>query len=738
MVEYGRRRFCRTKAQPSTCTAKGGFLQEKPLHRTFPVTPILLLVFLYSNCPAYDVAKSCNCRKTLVASAFVSLDPPLRYRRTLQLHTLHFAKRQAAKSQKKNKPTKDDTKTKKKRIIRQYPSAKSLLEKAREKQKEEKNKQHLTQSECDTLLATCVAQDAWDDVLGVLDVMKTSGVTQVRSTYRACLEACCEMANGASAKEILLAMEEAGFAPGISEYATTIHCLCRNDKKEPGWWKKAVQLQQQVAEQPALGDLPIATYNALLSCLNQEGRWKEAVRILKYMERPYVSAANKTMPSLSSYRSVIESCVHGKQPGLAAQFLKSCVDTSDLTPTTFLFGIVISALSEQQQWRRCLQLLDTMDTLHVKKTLSIYNAILTGCSRAREPIQAKSLLLRMRRVDGIDPDIVSFNCVLSACASTSRWKDALKMLDQAHRQPGVTPDVYTYTNAIRACAKGRQRSRALTLLQVMKDKGLPMDVYCYTAAIEACDWKGALTLLAEMKDVGIEPSEVTYSVAIKACGSGGKWKIALELLDAMRSKGMPINVYVYNAAITAISKAAKQRGRRSTNTTAVALFPEVEKLIERMKAEGVVPDGFTYTTAISCCGQEGRWEEALAIIEKMREGGLRTQPNKVAYTAALTSCGKVGKVDEALRLFDQMQEQGLSADLVAYNSLFAALRVGKRSNEAFAYWNLLLRLWKETGGVPRKPGGMGRPTLQPDIITVTEYVYRYLVRFRISHCVTVP
>jgi pentatricopeptide repeat protein len=100
-----------------------------------------------------------------------------------------------------------------------------------------------------------------------------------------------------------------------------------------------------------------------------------------------------------------------------------------------------------------VQLLDVMDELHIPKTLLIYNTLLTACSKAREVVQAKNLLVQMRK-NGIPPNIMSYNSVMSACASTSRWKDALAVLDQCHRAPGVAPDVYTYTIAMRACAKG--------------------------------------------------------------------------------------------------------------------------------------------------------------------------------------------------------------------------------------------------------------------------------------------
>jgi pentatricopeptide repeat domain-containing protein 1 len=273
-----------------------------------------------------------------------------------------------------------------------------------------------------------------------------------------------------------------------------------------------------------------------------------------------------------------------------------------------------------------------------------------------------------------------------------------------------------YVSAIRACAKGGKTERALSLFQVVKDKGLPLDSYCYTAAIEACDSQQALKLLKEMEERGIEPSEVAYSVTIKACGAGGHWRRALDLVDTMRSKKMPVNLYVYNAAITAVSKAAKQLSK--SGDSEVQMWKEVMVLLDAMRRDGIDPDGFSFSSAISCCGSEGRWKEALELIDVMLKGGPKTRPNKIAYTAAISSCGRAGQVDHALRLFRQMKEQGLSADRVAYNAMFSALRVSKRSEAAFALWDEMLgRPSKQSGAVTI---AAAKGSTDPDIITVTE------------------
>lgn len=125
---------------------------------------------------------------------------------------------------------------------------------------------------------------------------------------------------------------------------------------------------------------------------------------------------------------------------------------------------------------------------------------------------------------------------------------------------------------------------------------------------------------------------------------------------------MSLNLITYNAAITALAKAARQNARDSEKAPSVAmsstregsvevvdvapkeaagapnidLWKKALGLLQQMKDDGIEPDGFCYSSAISCCGAEGRWKEACELIEIMKKGGPRTRPNKVAYTAAIS------------------------------------------------------------------------------------------------------
>ena len=240
----------------------------------------------------------------------------------------------------------------------------------------------------------------------VLDIMKHQNLSQQHSTYRASLQACFEIGNAASAVDILEAMEKALVEPQPTDIGLVAAAMCRNNKQERGWWKKAVDL---LSSRPS-PDVPIDAYDAVLGCLVDERNWKEALKLLRELERGSAAERKKQLypaPALSTYREVIEACVVADQAEQATRILMSMVE-KDIKPTVYAFELVISALAKKQQWRRAIQMLDIMEQSGRPKTVLTYNTIISACARAKEVGMAKNLLARMKK-EGIKPSVVTYN-----------------------------------------------------------------------------------------------------------------------------------------------------------------------------------------------------------------------------------------------------------------------------------------------------------------------------------------
>mmetsp|Transcript_57558 Transcript_57558/g.140574 ORF Transcript_57558/g.140574 Transcript_57558/m.140574 type:complete len:826 (-) Transcript_57558:106-2583(-) len=503
-------------------------------------------------------------------------------------------------------------------------------------------------------------------------------------------------------------------------------------------------------------EVTIPILKKMVDEMNNSNDWKPAIRLLRWLEENNNTCSSNQdksstliskipRPDARLYHRVIKCCISSDESYHAMEILTSMLKKKQASMTTTAaaakvqplpesFDTTIALLSRQRKWRQSLELLDLMVEYDIPRTITTYNAVISVCARAQQVGVGKSLLSKMKNKDHIRPNAKTYATLIGACATPAKWKDALALLDQCYREPGVEPDIYIYTNAMRACAKGRVYQRALNILQVVKDKGLPLDAYAYTSCMEACGnsrkWYKALELFREMEDNDIQPTEVTYSVLINALGKGGKVDLALSMLDRMKKEGLEPNLYTYNAAITALSKASKKNGgtrgsggssRDAENggdrsTTALGL-------LDQMKQSGIEPDGFCYSSAIACCGAEGRWVEACELIERMKEGGSSTRPNIVAYSAAISACGRAGESSKALALFDEMQSTGIGVDTVAYNAVFSALRATDDADKTFELWAKMCS--SDNSNTAARYRGRGRKEVlgsRPDIITIQEVV----------------
>ena len=154
--------------------------------------------------------------------------------------------------------------------------------------------------------------------------MKDQGFTQQRSTYRACLKTCFELANGASAHEIINAMHQAKESPDPTDMSLAVAAMCRNEQTARNvWWKRAMELLKTTAQQQ-IGVVPVEVYDAVLSCIPQQN-WRDSVRLLHLMEQTFQKdkACFHPTPILSTYRAVIENCVAAQQAEQAFQILMS-------------------------------------------------------------------------------------------------------------------------------------------------------------------------------------------------------------------------------------------------------------------------------------------------------------------------------------------------------------------------------------------------------------------------------
>jgi pentatricopeptide repeat protein len=87
---------------------------------------------------------------------------------------------------------------------------------------------------------------------------------------------------------------------------------------------------------------------------------------------------------------------------------------------------------------------------------------------------------------------------------------------------------------------------------------------------------------------------------------------------------------------------------------------------EMLASEGIEPDNFTLSSALSACIDRSMLDEGRLIHSKIVSSGLES--DVVIGTALLNMYSKCGSLDDALRMFDRIRKH----DIVAWNAMIAA------------------------------------------------------------------
>jgi pentatricopeptide repeat protein len=186
----------------------------------------------------------------------------------------------------------------------------------------------------------------------------------------------------------------------------------------------------------------------------------------------------------------------------------------------------------------------------------------------------------------------------------------------------------------------------------------------------------AMSLLERMKHDYISPDVVTCSAVMAAFDKGKQWKAALALLKSMERSDEAVNDLTTKNTMTA--------------TTATLKMDNVEKKSWQLP----LPNEYTYASAISSCARCGQFDDAIQILDRIRNDDdskkIIIHPNTWMYNAALAACmpmphpSKTQKEQNSKRsrvakdILQRMEDDASSGsdtspDTVTYNTMIATM-----------------------------------------------------------------
>ena len=328
-----------------------------------------------------------------------------------------------------------------------------------------------------------------------------------------------------------------------------------------------------------------------------------------------------------------------------------------------VYDAILTCMVEQRQWRMSIQILNY---LQQQQQLQETASLEPSNSNNTSPSNV---------VSSPFPAISTYRLVMECCVKAQQSDAAVQVLLSAVNQYNVTPSLYSFELVVGLlCDKGRWR-QALQLFNLMDELSIRKTVQIGNSVLIAMSRAGEVAqarhLLHRMSKKGsrMQPNVISYNCIISACANTpGRWKEALKVFDlCVRAPGVRPDIYTYTSALRACAKGHELR-------KALALWQVLQDRKLRR-------DAHVYTAMMEVCASTKHWEKALHLLQEMQKDNIK--PTEVTFSAAISACGNARQWEAALELLREMKRHpiNITPSKMTYNNVLTALaRASKTSN----------------------------------------------------------
>ncbi|KAJ8628775.1 hypothetical protein MRB53_022098 [Persea americana] len=248
-------------------------------------------------------------------------------------------------------------------------------------------------------------------------------------------------------------------------------------------------------------DKGLISWNAMISCYNQNGLATHVLSLYREMENAGVRADPVSLVG------VLSSCAHLGARSVGRK-VEEYIVQSGFGFNVFLFNALINMYARCGELERARKLFDEMP----ERNIVSWTAIIAGYGMHGRGEIAVLLFDDMRQA-GIRPDSVAFVSVLSACSHAGLTKKGLQYFSDMERRYGLRPGPEHYACVVDLLGRAGQLEEAYELIRSMP---VEPDGAVWGALLGACKIHKNVKLaeLAFGHVVELEPMNVGYYVLL--------------------------------------------------------------------------------------------------------------------------------------------------------------------------------------------------------------------------------
>ncbi|KAF7028266.1 hypothetical protein CFC21_040216 [Triticum aestivum] len=295
------------------------------------------------------------------------------------------------------------------------------------------------------------------------------------------------------------------------------------------------------------------------------------------------------------------------------------------------WGVMLDSYCQTRDYREALLLLNKLKRSRIVPDQVILATVLSACGHTRH-LRSGKVIHSYILVSDIFIDARLSSALLNMYATCADMEMAKKLYSGMQRK-----DLISSTVMVCGYAKNGKIDIARSIFNCMVEK----DVVSWSAMIsgyaENNQPSEALILFKDMQECGVCPDEITLLSVISACANICSLDKARWIHSFVVNNGFCKVLSICNALINMFSKCGSL-------TLALNVF-------NAMPRKNVI----TWTSMISAFAMHGDGKSALALFDKMKSEGV--EPNGVTFLGLLFACCHAGLVDEGRSLFECMVQE---------------------------------------------------------------------------------
>ncbi|XP_057447379.1 pentatricopeptide repeat-containing protein At5g27110-like [Lotus japonicus] len=418
-----------------------------------------------------------------------------------------------------------------------------------------------------------------------------------------------------------------------------------------GMYAKCSALQHAIQVFDEMPEKDVASWNNVISCYYQSGRFEEALRYFGLMRR------SEFEPDSTTITAAISSCAKLLDLDSGREIHKELVDTG-FPMDSFVSSALVGMYGSCGDLEMAIEVFEKIP----KKTVVSWNSMITGYRVKGDSISCIQLFKRMYN-EGIKPTLTTLSTIIMACSRSARLLEG-KFVHGYIIRNRIQPDVYINSSLMDLYFKCGKVGSAENIFKLIPNTTANFWNVMISGYKAEGNFFKALDLFSKMRESYVEPDAITFTSILGACSQLAALDNGKEIHKLITERNLENNEVVMTALFDMYAKCG-------SIDEAFCVF---KCLPER--------DLVCWTSMITAYGSHGRASEALELFAEMLQTNVK--PDRVTFLAILSACGHAGLVDEGCYHFNQMINiYGIKPGVEHYSCLIDLLARAGRLHEAY-------------------------------------------------------